>query len=113
MTIFRGDPAINNSSANNYGGNVANMSNRYLEDGSFIRLKTILLSYTLPTTLTDKLRLNNVRAYVQAMNLYTFTKYRGLDPEVSSQSGNQNTAGYDWATVPQPKTFQLGINITF
>jgi TonB-linked SusC/RagA family outer membrane protein len=113
MTIFRGDPAVNNSSANNYGGNVANMSSRYLEDGSFIRLKTILLSYTLPTTLTDKLRLNNVRAYVQAMNLYTFTKYRGLDPEVSSQSGNQNTAGYDWATVPQPKTFQLGINITF
>ncbi|HEY9340447.1 MAG TPA: TonB-dependent receptor [Hanamia sp.] len=113
MTIFRGDPAINNSSANNYGGNVANMSNRYLEDGSFIRLKTILLSYTLPAAITDKLKLSNVRAYVQAMNLYTFTKYGGLDPEVSSQSGNQNTAGYDWATVPQPKTFQLGINITF
>lgn len=103
----------NNSAANNYGGNVANLSSRYLEDGSFIRLRTLSLSYTLPASIVNKIKFNNVRVYAQGTNLITITKYGGPDPEVSSQSGNQNTAGYDWATVPQPKTIQVGINLVF
>ena len=103
----------NNSAANNYGGNVANLSSRYLEDGSFIRLRTLSLSYTLPAAIISKLKFNNIRAYIQGTNLITITKYGGPDPEVSSQSGNQNTAGYDWATVPQPKTIQVGLNLVF
>src|SRR6218665_957087 len=113
LTTSSLNPAANNSAANNYGGNVANLSSRYLEDGSFIRLKTVTLSYTWPSSLIRKIGFSSVRTYLQATNFLTFTKYGGLDPEVSSQSANQNTAGYDWATVPQPKTIQVGINLSF
>jgi TonB-linked SusC/RagA family outer membrane protein len=113
LTTSSLNPALNNSAANNYGGAVANLSSRYLEDGSFIRLRTVSLSYTLPSSFVNRAGFSNVRAYLQGTNLLTFTNYGGLDPEVSSQSANQNTAGYDWATVPQPKTIQLGVNLTF
>jgi TonB-linked SusC/RagA family outer membrane protein len=113
LTADSRNPAINGGSANNYGGNVANLSSRYLEDGSFIRLKTLTLGYNLPAAFLQKIKISKVRLYAQATNLLTFTHYGGLDPEVSSQSSNQNTAGYDWATVPQPKTLQIGANVTF
>ena len=113
LTTTSLNPTANNSGANNYGGSVANLSSRYLEDGSFIRLRTVSLSYTVPVSLIKRLGLSSVRAYVQGTNLLTLTKYGGLDPEVSSQSANQNTAGYDWATVPQPKTIQVGLNLVF
>jgi TonB-linked SusC/RagA family outer membrane protein len=113
LTTFSGDPDVNGGSANNYGGNVANLSSRYLEDGSFIRLKNISLSYNIPFRIIKKLGISNFKLYVNATNLLTFTNYKGLDPEVSSQGSNQNTAGYDWATVPQSKTFTTGINVTF
>jgi hypothetical protein len=113
LTTYSGDPTVNGGSANNYGGNVANLSSRYLEDGSFIRLKNISLGYTIPESITSKWHISKLRANVSASNLLTFTNYKGLDPEVSSQGGNQNTAGYDWATVPQPRTIQVGLNVTF
>jgi TonB-linked SusC/RagA family outer membrane protein len=113
LTTSSLNPTANNSAANNYGGNVANLSSRYLEDGSFIRLRTVSLSYTLPLTLTRNWGFSSIRAYLQGANLVTFTDYGGLDPEVSSQSANQNTSGYDWATVPQPKTIQFGLNLVF
>lgn len=113
LTTSSLNPSVNGGAANNYGGNVANLSSRYLRDGSFLRLKTISLGYNLPTGVVQKARFSSARVYVQATNLLTFTNYNGLDPEVSSQSSNQNTAGYDWATVPQPKTIQAGINISF
>jgi TonB-linked SusC/RagA family outer membrane protein len=113
MTTYSGDPTVNGGSANNYGGNVANLSTRYLKDGSFIRVKNISLGYTIPASITAKLHITKLRANISVSNLFTFTKYDGLDPEVSSQGGNQNTAGYDWATVPQPRTFQFGLNASF
>jgi TonB-linked SusC/RagA family outer membrane protein len=113
LTTYAGNPTQNDGPANNYGGTVASLSSRYLEDGSFIRLKTISLGYTLPESLTRQWKLSSLRVYVMATNLWTKTKYLGLDPEVSSQSNNQNTAGYDWATVPQPKTIQAGVNVSF
>lgn len=113
LTTYSANPTQNGGAANNYGGNVANLSSRYLEDGSFIRLKTVTLGYNLPAAASQKIKVSRIRLYAQATNLLTFTNYGGLDPEVSSQSANQNTAGYDWATTPQPKTFQIGANITF
>jgi hypothetical protein len=112
LTTYSGDPDVNGGSANNYGGNVASLSSRYLEDASFIRLKNLALGFTLPTSLSQKLSIARARVYVQATNLVTITHYKGLDPEISSQSANQNTAGYDWATVPQPRTIQVGINVS-
>jgi TonB-linked SusC/RagA family outer membrane protein len=113
LTTYSGNPTENGGAANNYGGNVASLSSRYLEDGSFLRLKTVTLGYTFPTAVSRKIGMNKLRIYAQGTNLLTFTNYGGLDPEVSSQSNNQNTAGYDWATVPQPRTFQLGASVTF
>ncbi len=113
LTTYSLNPTVNGGAANNYGGNVASLSSRYLEDASFIRLRNISLGYNLPSSVTQRLRLSSLRAYVQVSNLITISKYSGLDPEISSQSGNQNTAGYDWATVPQPRTIQVGVNVSF
>ena len=113
LTTYSGDPTVNGGSANNYGGNVASLSTRYLEDGSFIRVKNISLGYTIPASITTKWHISRLRANVSVSNLLTFTHYKGLDPEVSSQGGNQNTAGYDWATVPQPRTIQFGVSASF
>ncbi|OUJ75150.1 SusC/RagA family TonB-linked outer membrane protein [Hymenobacter crusticola] len=99
------------ASSNNYGGVVQNLSDRYLEDGSFLRLRTLTLGYTLPKPAIAKAHLNSLRVYVQAANLFTITPYSGLDPEVNSQSGVSNTKNFDWATVPQPRTFQLGVTV--
>jgi len=113
LTTYSANPTQNGGAANNYGGNVASLSSRYLEDGSFIRLKTLTLGYTLPKDVLSKIGVSKFRIYAQGTNLLTFTNYGGLDPEVSSQSNNQNTVGYDWATVPQPRTFQIGASVTF
>lgn len=113
LTTYGRDQNTNGGAANNYGGNVANLSSRYLKDGSFARLKTLSLGYTLPSDWLSAARISSARLYVQATNLWTVTNYTGPDPEVSSQSGNQNTAGYDWATVPQPKTIQVGLTLSF
>jgi TonB-linked SusC/RagA family outer membrane protein len=113
LTTYSGNPTENGGAANNYGGNVASLSSRYLEDGSFLRLKTLTFGYTFPSAVARKIGMNKLRIYAQGTNVFTFTNYGGLDPEVSSQSNNQNTAGYDWATVPQPRTFQVGASVTF
>jgi TonB-linked SusC/RagA family outer membrane protein len=116
QTLYTANPQLNGdkpgSGANNYRGNVANLSSRYVEDASYIRLKNIALSYSLPKKWVSKLKIDRIKATVAASNIWTLTKYTGLDPEVSAQSADQNTAGYDWATVPQPRTIQFILNIT-
>lgn len=113
MTTYNGDPTVNGGSANNYGGNVANLSSRYLMDGSFLRIKNLSIGYNVPKSIVQRLYLSRLNISVSATNLWTLTKYNGLDPEVNAQGGNQNTYGYDWATVPQPRTFQLSLSATF
>ncbi len=102
-----------NAASNNYGGVVQNLSDRYLEDGSFLRLRTLTLGYTVPKEVVGRAHLNSLRVYVQAANLFTITPYSGLDPEINSQSGVQNSKNIDWATVPQPRTFQVGVTVGF
>jgi len=113
MSKYTQNPEQNNSAANNYTGQVANLSSRYLDDGSFLRLRNVSVGYSLPNSVVSRLKLYRVKASISATNLWTLTKYKGLDPEVSAQSTNQNTAGYDWATVPQPRTVEFVLNITF
>lgn len=84
---------------------------RWLEDGSFIRLRTLTLGYTLPTVLTQKVKLNKVRFAIIASNLFLITKYTGLDPETSSSS-SQNAQGIDLGTPPQPRSFQFSVNVS-
>ncbi|MDR2763908.1 MAG: hypothetical protein LBB90_02645, partial [Tannerella sp.] len=113
MTTYGGDINQIGSPANNYGGVVTDVSDRLLEDGSFIRRKNLSLGYTIPKEITSQWHISQLKATLSASNLLTFTKYGGLDPEVNAQSSNQNTQGYDWAAVPQPRTWQISLNLTF
>lgn len=87
-------------------------SSRYLSDGSYLRLKTVTLGYSFPKRLTNKMRLNSLTVYTSSYNLYTFTNYRGWDPEVSSDTFTDNIFyGIDFYSAPQPKTIVFGISI--
>ncbi len=92
-------------------------SDRYVEDGSYLRLKNVTLGYTLPTALTNKWKINTVRAYVSVDNLLTFTRYTGLDPEIGDYgyNGNYNPLAYgvDVGTYPQPRTARFGLTVNF
>ncbi|MCK0131400.1 TonB-dependent receptor [Flavobacteriaceae bacterium F08102] len=88
-------------------------SNRFLEDGSYIRLKNINLSYDLPQKWLQKNFINSLSIYVQANNVLTFTKYSGLDPEVSAFGSSALLSGYDELTMPQSKSYSVGLNIGF
>ena len=88
-------------------------SSRFLEDGSFLRLKNISLGYNLPSRLIQQLRLTNVRIYASGTNLWTLTNYSGADPEVSTLDGSTTAQAIDFFTLPQVKTMMLGLNIQF
>ncbi len=95
------------------GNNASIISDRFLEDGSYVRLKTLAIGYKLPKALLAKFHISNVRLYVAATNLITITKYKGVDPEVNTMGDNQNVMGYDQAIASQPRTFQAGFNLSF
>ena len=91
------------------------LSTRYIEDGSYLRIKNITLGYTFPKTVLQKVKIENVRVYMNIQNLYTFTKYTGFDPEVgaSTQDSSGLTFGVDNGRYPSPMTCSFGLNITF
>lgn len=89
------------------------VSERYVEDASFLRLKLITLGYTLPKSVSKKLGTKSVKFYVSAENLITWTKYTGYDPEVSSYEQNNLYPGIDFGSYPNSKTFISGLNVTF
>ena len=86
-------------------------SDFYVEDGSFVRLQSVQLGYTLNESLVQKINFDSIRFYVSASNLFTLTKYRGYDPTASS--GAPIGGGIDQGFYPNPKTFLLGANINF
>jgi hypothetical protein len=97
------------------GGNVDNVRNstRFIEDGSYLRLKSATLSYTV---LKNNAKINFVRnlaVYITAQNLFTFTSYSGFDPEVSAYGNNAVEVGIDYGTYPQSRTFVFGVNVEF
>ncbi|WP_316812470.1 TonB-dependent receptor [Pedobacter heparinus] len=96
--------------AGGYGPNV--FSSRNIEDGSFLRLKTVSLGYNLSRELMKKLKIQSARVHVSAQNLATWTNYSGLDPEVSVRH-SALTPGFDWSAYPRARTITLGMNLTF
>jgi TonB-linked SusC/RagA family outer membrane protein len=87
-------------------------STRFIEDGSFLRIKNVTLGYNLPKDLLSKIYLKSVKVYVTIQNLYTFTKYSGMDPEVNYYGGSSNIImGTDFFTYPQSRTFLIGLNL--
>ena len=91
------------------------LSDRYVEDGSYIRIKNITLGYNVPKSFLNRIKVENLRVYVNIQNLYTFTKYTGFDPEVgaSTQDATGLTYGVDNGRYPSPTIYSCGLNITF
>lgn len=86
-------------------------SDRTIEDGSYLRLKTITLGYTLPAAITKRAGINLLRFYFSAQNLLTWTKYSGLDPEVSTYD-SALTPAFDWSPYPRSRSFTFGLEIS-
>ncbi|MNL22510.1 TonB dependent receptor [compost metagenome] len=86
-------------------------SSRTVEDASFLRLKTVSFGYNLPKTLLKKVNVSSLRVFVSGQNLYTWTKYSGLDPEVSTYN-TVLTGGFDYSAYPRARTIALGLNLT-
>jgi hypothetical protein len=84
----------------------------YLEDGSFLRLNTITLGYTLPKELLKKAMIGQARIYATVNNIHTFTSYTGYDPEVAN-TDNPTKKGLDDSAYPRAKSFVIGLNVTF
>ncbi|MEQ8927545.1 MAG: TonB-dependent receptor [Fulvivirga sp.] len=90
-------------------------STQYLEDGDYVRLKNIKLSYNLPSSIISKAKLSSVQVFVQGRNLITWTDYLGFDPEVSTNTAStddlNSLQGEDFGTLGQARTYSFGINI--
>lgn len=88
-------------------------SDRFLEDGSYLRIKSVVLGYNVPASVLQRLHVDRLRIYASAQNLLTFTKYSGLDPEVNTFSGSNTSLGTDFLTYPQARTITFGVNLGF
>jgi TonB-linked SusC/RagA family outer membrane protein len=84
-----------------------------IEDGSFLRLTTFTIGYTLPAGILKKVFINKLRVYVAAHNLYTFTNYSGYDPEVDTRRSTPATPGVDYSAYPKSRSYNFGVNVTF
>jgi len=87
-------------------------SSRVIEDGSFIKLKTVSIGYTLKGNNWKLIKLNSIRIYASGQNLYTWSKYSGNDPEVSVRN-SALTPGFDYSAYPRARTFVVGVNVIF
>jgi len=100
-------------------GNGTRDSERYLTDGSYMRIRNITLGYSLPQSILSRIKMHSARIFIGVQNLYTLTNYKGWDPEVNwtgvdRSTQNQNIIqGYDFYTVPQARTYSVGINLSF
>ncbi|GAB4039010.1 TonB-dependent receptor [Spirosoma gilvum] len=88
-------------------------SSRFLEDGSFLRLKNVTVGYTIPKKLIERFKLSSARVYASGTNLWTLTRYSGPDPEVSTLDGSTSAQGIDFFTLPQVKTVFVGLSVGF
>jgi len=88
-------------------------STRFVEDGSYLRLKTLTLSYDFKNAFLKKVGISRLQPYLTAQNLLTLTKYKGFDPEVSQYGGDPKVQGIDYGTYPQSKSYVFGFNVEF
>ena len=104
------NPNSNMPRANALGSN--EYSSLYVEDGSFLKLKTISLGYNFPAQLLRKAFISSARIFVSAENIATITGYSGPDPEVSTRN-SVLTPGFDWSAYPRSFNASIGVNLTF
>ncbi len=89
------------------------MSDNYVEDGSYIRLQNVSLAYTFPKNWIKKIHLENLKIYCNIQNLFTWSEYKGYDPEVGSLYGNTLLNGVDYGRYPTPRIYTVGLNVAF
>jgi len=126
LNRWTGEGSTNEFPRNSFNAPATNtyFSSYYIENGAFLRIRSMQLGYTIPNSLLNKVGLSSVRIYVSGLNIYTFTKYSGWDPEIGSlmtNSGGDATAtsdfsdplltGVDFGRYPSPRVFTAGINI--
>jgi len=87
-------------------------SSAWVENGSFLKLKTFTVGYTVPVAIAKKIALTKLRFYVSSQNLFTITSYKGLDPEIGTQGGNATQNGIDNGAYPSSRFFTVGVNAT-
>ena len=103
-------PALQRTDAN---ANYTRVSDLLVEDASYIRLQNISIGYTFPRNWMRKIYLQNLRVYFSAQNVYTWTKYKGLDPEVGAMYGDALMTGVDYGRYPSPRIYTFGLNVSF
>ncbi len=86
-------------------------SSYFVEDGSFLRLRNVQFGYSIPTSALKKIKVDGIRVYLSANNLFTLTRYQGFDPDIGAS--NALTAGVDYGMYPQAKSLMGGVQITF
>ena len=93
--------------------NANQISSRYLEDGSYFRLKNLTVGYDFPLTLISKAHMTKCRIYFSADNLFTASKFSGMDPEITLEKSTYSLAGFYSENYPVGRTFQGGVEISF
>lgn len=112
-TLNRWTPENQNTTLHRAGGQgFQDVSSRVVEDGSYLRLKTVNISYKLSKDIVEKLKMNSVEFYLSGQNLLTWTDYSGFDPEVSVEN-SLITPGIDYSAYPKHRVFSLGLNVSF
>jgi TonB-dependent starch-binding outer membrane protein SusC len=89
------------------------VSDRYIEDGSYVRVRTISLGYNFPDEITRKARFSGLRVYARVQNAFTFTKYQGYDPEVGQDTWDPRLSGVDNGRYPSPRVYTVGVTANF
>jgi TonB-linked SusC/RagA family outer membrane protein len=96
-----------------FGNNNLVMSDRFLEDASYLRIQNVRLGYSLPSNIARAVKMSRLKVYVSGQNLFVFTKYSGLDPEVGSLNQNPILQNIDYGRYPTPRTITFGLNVEF
>jgi hypothetical protein len=118
-TIYRGIiDAQTRADANlqsniNFPTSASSLTDKFVEDASYLRLKSLSIGYNVPVEFTQQLNLRNLRIHLTGTNLITLTEYTGWDPEVSSYTDNDAKFGTDFSNYPNSRVITLGVNISF
>jgi len=111
LGAWTGPGTSNTEPIASYGGNNYLPSDKFIQDGSFTRLRNVTLGYTLPSGFTKKIAISQLRIYIKGSNVYTISKFTGYSPEIGSSDVLSN--GIDFGTYPVTSVYSFGINLTF
>lgn len=103
-------PALQATDAN---ANFTRISDLLIEDASYIRLQNVSFGYTFPSKWMKKAKISTLRLYANIQNVYTWSKYKGLDPEIGAMWGDALMTGVDYGRYPSPRIYTMGVNISF